>query len=261
MLWKIHGSETSILGSVHLGDFDVTDPSKTVKAAFDRSETIVFETDLERATAVVPAFLDLPHGENLGDIVPAAIYELTARHWARLGLQGDVLSRRKPSVAAAVLNFTQANQNGLVEQQGVDRPLWDLARQLGKKRDYLETPEYQFRRVFDGPMNEQLSILEDLAKRDDVGVAELRSLIVAWKKDDVSFLDQYVKDRLVRWPVTFNAMINQRNRDWAPKIAAMARRGKPTLVVVGALHMVGDFGVPSLLLRGGFTLEKSNWPK
>ncbi|ASL45151.1 hypothetical protein bAD24_I16880 [Burkholderia sp. AD24] len=259
MLWKIGGSETFILGSVHFGDFDIADPSTTVKMAFDRSETIVFETDLERAKVVAPAFLDLPVGGSLRDIVPGDVYELTARHWVRLGLHEDVLTRRKPSVAAAVLNFTQASQAGLSEQQGVDRPLWELASKLGKRRDFLETPEHQFRKIFDGPMVEQMSILADLAQRDDAGLAELRSLIVAWKNDDVSFLEQYVEDRLVRWPLTFNAMLTQRNRDWAPKIAAMARRGKPTLVIIGALHIVGDLGVPGLLMREGFALEKSNW--
>ncbi|MBN3754276.1 TraB/GumN family protein [Paraburkholderia sp. Tr-20389] len=260
MLWKIHGSETFILGSVHLGDFDVVDTSKVIKAAFDRSETIVFEADLERAAAVAPAFLDLPDGQRLGDLVPAPVYEITAQHWARLGLHGEDLIRRKPSVAAAVLNFTQANRMGFVEQHGVDRPLWELALQLGKKREYLETPEYQFRRIFDGPMHEQVSILEDFAKKDDAGLAELVSLIVAWKNDDLNFLDEYVRERLERWPATFNSLICQRNRDWAPKIASMARRGKPTLVVIGALHLVGDQGVPSLLTNAGFALEKSEWP-
>ena len=48
----------------------------------------------------------------------------------------------------------------------------------------------------------------------------------------------------------------ERNERMATRLVDLARDGKSRLVVVGAAHMLGDRGLPSLLARRGFTVEE-----
>ncbi|MBM4231580.1 MAG: TraB/GumN family protein, partial [Gammaproteobacteria bacterium] len=42
-----------------------------------------------------------------------------------------------------------------------------------------------------------------------------------------------------------------RNRNWVPQVKALLERDEDTLVVVGALHLVGERGLIALLEREG----------
>ena len=53
-----------------------------------------------------------------------------------------------------------------------------------------------------------------------------------------------------------DALIVSRNRRWADTIATWLDDERDYLVVVGALHLVGDHGVPSLLERAGYEIRQ-----
>jgi uncharacterized protein YbaP (TraB family) len=52
-------------------------------------------------------------------------------------------------------------------------------------------------------------------------------------------------------PVMFGSIIEGRNRAWLPRLLALAKDSEPTLVVAGALHMVGPTGLPAVLRQNG----------
>jgi uncharacterized protein YbaP (TraB family) len=50
--------------------------------------------------------------------------------------------------------------------------------------------------------------------------------------------------------------VTDRNRRWAETIAGWLDDDRDYLVVVGALHLVGDEGVPALLEAAGFGIQQ-----
>jgi uncharacterized protein YbaP (TraB family) len=51
------------------------------------------------------------------------------------------------------------------------------------------------------------------------------------------------------------ALLTKRNKNWVPKLEAMARTGKPHLVVVGAAHLAGPDSVIGMLRAKGWKIE------
>jgi uncharacterized protein YbaP (TraB family) len=51
-------------------------------------------------------------------------------------------------------------------------------------------------------------------------------------------------------------IIVDRNRRWLPQIEKIIEHGDPTLVIVGAAHLVGKDGVIELLKSRGYRVEQ-----
>jgi hypothetical protein len=49
-------------------------------------------------------------------------------------------------------------------------------------------------------------------------------------------------------------LTTDRNLKWLPKITALLREDRDYLVIVGALHLVGNDGLVELLKRQGFAV-------
>lgn len=256
MLWKIEGSETRLLGSVHFTNLDPLRLPTTVVNAFRKSSHIVFEADLSEPPDATP--LLLANGTTLKDCVSAATYVKARAHWLRLGLPANNLLRFKPGAAALILHLNQAEKNGYVVERGIDRVLWQRAVLDVKHCGSLETVESQTHALTSAPIEEQASMLAYFVN-GDLGLAALSSIVRAWMHGNTVPFDAALTERRRRWPATFDILIDQRNRNWLPNIIHMAGDQQPRLIVVGALHTVGPVGLPRLLTRHGLRLRPQAW--
>jgi uncharacterized protein YbaP (TraB family) len=50
-------------------------------------------------------------------------------------------------------------------------------------------------------------------------------------------------------------MLEDRNRAWIPQIAAMLNEQHTYFITVGAAHLVGPLGLPTLLRERGFRVD------
>ena len=57
-------------------------------------------------------------------------------------------------------------------------------------------------------------------------------------------------------PKLYDDLVDQRNRRWIPQVKSLLSKENDTLVVVGALHLVGDRGLIALLKREGLKIER-----
>ena len=46
------------------------------------------------------------------------------------------------------------------------------------------------------------------------------------------------------------------NRKWLPTVVELAEGREPAMVVVGALHLIGDTGLVALLRKKGYTVTQ-----
>jgi uncharacterized protein YbaP (TraB family) len=56
------------------------------------------------------------------------------------------------------------------------------------------------------------------------------------------------------------ALVTDRNERWAARIAALLDDDDDYLIIVGALHLVGDKGVPNLLRQQGIGIYQLSEP-
>jgi len=101
------------------------------------------------------------------------------------------------------------------------------------------------------PVAEQGRMLSFAAEDVEGGMDYFKRLIGGWKARRADLVLECVQDRMMQMPTMFGNVIVGRNRSWLSRLLALAKDSEPTLIVVGALHMVGSTGLPTLLRQSG----------
>ena len=100
-------------------------------------------------------------------------------------------------------------------------------------------------------------MLEDaLTQADDVP-NEVAALVDAWMRGDADRLTELVFQPLDEKPelaIFYDRVFFQRNRSMTAGLEEIARDRKTRLVVVGAGHMLGAEGIPTLLEERGWSV-------
>jgi uncharacterized protein YbaP (TraB family) len=76
-------------------------------------------------------------------------------------------------------------------------------------------------------------------------------LINAWRRGDSKFLEQHMLADIQQHAELYEAIVARRNRSWVKQIVALLQDESDYLVIVGALHLIGEDGIPRLLDRQG----------
>jgi uncharacterized protein YbaP (TraB family) len=81
-------------------------------------------------------------------------------------------------------------------------------------------------------------------------------LISAWRSGDIDYLEETLLDDVSGYPELYETIVASRNRLWVDTIDDLLERDEDYLVVVGALHLVGEDGVPRLLEQRGVRITQ-----
>jgi hypothetical protein len=261
--WKITGKAGVIylVGSVHLLTKDFYPLSPTLEQAFAKSDVLVEEADLEELTSpqaqlTMLARSMLPAGQSLDTVVSRETFARVSKRVEELGLPVEPLKRFKPWALALMLASLEWQKAGFDAELGLDRHFYDRARQEGKTVQGLETAEYQISR-FDGiaKAQQERMLIETLSELD-AEMANITSLTRSWKAGDADAVERVVLQELKRDPVMYQRLLVERNRNWMPKIEALAARPGTAFVVVGAAHLVGPDGLLAMLRARGYRIEQ-----
>src|SRR5690606_8624386 len=114
----------------------------------------------------------------------------------------------------------------------------------------------------------QISIFDRLAEQDQEALLvqtlqELASvedaideLLPAWRDGRLDELAEELLSDFSDVPTLYDALVRQRNLDWAEALAGLLAGGGRHLVIVGALHLVGTDSLVGLLEERGFMVER-----
>lgn len=235
-----------IAGSIHvLPEPTAATTERVLSALIAQVEDVVLEVDLEQAGE--PPFARMPSGWSLGDVTPPDLYQATLVLGQRLGLQPQDLAGCKPWWAALRIAVHQLVAGGLSLELGVDKIAHRIANNLGKRVTLLEAPERGLQCFDQAPLPEQLGFLEFIVARQPEAAAEFGRLFRGWITGSTPLLIELLDDRFATYPQIFRCVVERRNREWLANLYAFARRRERSLAVVGALHLVGAYGLPTLL--------------
>ncbi|GAB2618935.1 TraB/GumN family protein [Novilysobacter erysipheiresistens] len=266
LLWKVSDGDNALylLGSFHLlkdGDYPL---SADIDRAFAAAEKVVFEIPPE-------ALLDPTTGQRfleaaaydddrgLSDVLSPRMREQLQQLIARQGGTIAQFEGYEPWFVNLSLLMGLSQSLGFSAEQGLDRHLMARAEAAGKPTAGLETFDDQLRALDATPMDEQVIGLAEFIDRPRDMPGVLAKLHQAWRAGDIERLDQLTRvEMLEQTPETYRIVNVERNEAWLPKLQAMLDdyTGDDMLVVVGALHLLGEDGVVAMLRDEGYAVER-----
>jgi uncharacterized protein YbaP (TraB family) len=81
---------------------------------------------------------------------------------------------------------------------------------------------------------------------------QVDQLVRAWRNGDTATLASLLSEEFDEFPDLYRTLTVDRNRAWVTRLTDLLDDRDDYLVVVGALHLVGDGSVVSLLEKRGF---------
>ncbi|MDJ0793689.1 MAG: TraB/GumN family protein [Woeseiaceae bacterium] len=266
-MWRIDGAANSIylLGSIHLlREQDHPLPS-VIDTAYEDAEVVVMELDMDDLDPVYTqaAFNKagvLRDGRTLQDLMGDELYAEAEVAAEVVDIPLDLLAQSEPWLAAMTVELMALYRIGFNPMYGVEMTMTSRAAADGKPIEGLETVEEQLSFLDGLPLDVQNEMLLQ-ALRESASLREqIDELIVAWRHGDIETLNNGLLESIARESELHDVLIVNRNRRWVDAILEWLDDEQDYLIVVGALHLVGDDGVPALLEERGIGIHQLSEP-
>lgn len=266
LLWRVSDADNSVylLGSFHLLEPTDYPLSRDVDAAFADAESLVFELPPEEMASpqlgvrMGQAALR-SDGTMLDDELPAATAARLAAWAADSGMNASMLQTFEPWFVALMVTIHELTRMGFNPELGLDAHMAGLAARAQKPTSGLETGAEQIAFLDGMGREEQVQFLQEALGQTGEGSAEMRELHAAWRRGDIDAMwNGMVLDMRERYPDLYRRINVERNDRWVPEIEQRLRQPgtDDTLVVVGALHLLGGDGVVEKLRARGYEVER-----
>jgi len=230
--------------------------------AFEGSDALVLELGPDQED---PALLQglvvkyglLKDGETLKTLLANEDYKKLSGALKALGMAGNAFDALQPWLAATVLTVQVASKHGFLPEYGVEKVLGKTAVDKGIPIHGLETAEFQIS-ILSGLSPEHqktflILALEELNLVEDLFI-EMRD---AWLAGDEEGLDALINQGTEFIPGFAEAILYQRNRNWAEELSALMDVPGQYFVAVGAGHLVGANNLIALLVEAGFEVKEN----
>ena len=258
-MWELKlpgGGSIFLVGSIHMLKPDAYPLPEAMEAAYTASPELWFETDMEalKNPESQMKLMELgiySDGTTIKDHISPETYEKLTAFLQEQGVPAQMLMRFKPWMIALTLSVMAMQQLGYEPQYGLDQYFTDKAAEAGKPTAGLEEAMFQINLLasFSEYDDEAflLKTIEELAEMETV----MTRMNTAWKTGAMDDLSALMNESFDQFPEIAEKLLYARNRDWAEKIDAMVKSGKPAMIVVGAGHLAGKESVIELLAAKG----------
>lgn len=266
-MWRVEGRTNTIylLGSIHLLRADDHPLPSVIGSAYDEAEVLVMELDMDdldpaETQQAFNAAGVMRDGTTLRDLMGDELYARAEAAAARIDVPLEMLAQSEPWLAAMTVELMMLYRIGFQPSLGVEMTMLQRATADGKPIEGLETLEEQLA-FLDGlslPAQREM-LLQTLEESARIG-EQVDELIEAWRHGDADTLAASLLDSLGTQAELHEALVTGRNRRWAQEISGWLDDEQDYLVVVGALHLVGEDSVPALLAGQGIGIHQLSEP-
>jgi uncharacterized protein YbaP (TraB family) len=167
-----------------------------------------------------------------------------------------MLSALKPWFAALTVMNIEMLRLGFNPELGLEQHLARQARQNGKEILGLETLEYQLRLFDELSYETQSALLLQTLSEAETLEQEMSSLVSAWRQGETEALSAALTRSFSGYLDVYRSIVTDRNEAWVDRIMDLGRSSGDSLVVVGALHLVGDDSVVEMLRSKGAKVRR-----
>ena len=260
-IWRVQNEATTVylVGSVHALTEDSYPLPAAMEAAFDDSQKLMFEIDLEEMAAAAFQMLaagSLQDGRTLEEVVGPETWTACVARIESMGLQPGMFRTMKPWMAAVTLTAFEMSNAGYLSSAGLDTYFTERAKEAGKERLALETVDFQVSLFAELTPEQSLAFLDYTLEDLETVVPELDSIASSWRAGDVPRLETLLLEGFEEFPEIFSKMVTDRNRAWVAPIEELLFGHQNAMVVVGSLHLVGEEGLVNLLRERGYDVSQ-----
>ncbi len=260
-MWRVGGDNATVylLGSVHAMKEDSYPLPSAMETAFDSVDTVVFEVDLDDLDSAAIQMLaagTLDGEETLEEVVGWATWTTLMVQVERTDIPAVMFRRMKPWMAAVTITALAMTDAGYLPSAGVDAYFSRRADEAGKERIALETVEFQVGLFADLTAEQSLAFLRYTLVDLKTVIPELDELSAHWRAGRVEAVEALMAEGFAEFPELLEKMVTDRNLAWMSPIEELLAGDSDTMVVVGALHLVGEDGLVDLLRKRGYTVER-----
>ena len=231
-----------------------------IEEAFDQCDALAVESDVEGNAARLQSLVARLGMYPVGDSLEKHISERTMEMLGKFaGPSNMMFMQMRPWLVATQLQSMKLQQMGYDQSQGIDRHFLNRARITGKKVLELEDMAKTLQILADAsdkdPDQFLYYTLLELERQNDV-VGELSA---NWARGDASGMYNVIFRELNKHPEFEEfgkRLFDDRNKSMSERISQYLDDSSPVFVVVGAGHLVGPKGIPTLLERKGYTVRQ-----
>ena len=260
-LWVVKDADSTLylFGSVHVLRPTTGWSSPRVEAAFDSASAIWFEiSNPDDQAAIMPLIQQhglSPETPLSSRLTPQENAELDAAAQV-MGASAAQLQPMKPWLAALSLSVAPLIKAGYDPKSGVELVLKVRAEAAGKPIHGFETIDKQIGILAGLPDDVQLAFLRETLKDYENAATKLDEMVEAWARGDVATLDRVtITEMKEASPALYQAILVDRNTDWANQIQTLLEGSGTAFIAVGAAHLTGDDSVQAILQKRGVTVE------
>jgi uncharacterized protein len=258
LVWRVTKGQSQLYlaGSVHM----LTDADLPLPAAYDTavqaSQKVIFELSPEGSTAEHLAQALAEYGTvTKSDLTPEAAQSL--QNWStKAGVPMQPFQTQPAWRIATSIAALASKQLGMKPENGLDHRLRDQATGLGKEIGGLETAAQQFQCLAGISPASQSAMVVTACQEYTTAAKDVTELLGAWRAGDLSALQTRIDRSFAPVPEARAALLEKRNAQWWPQIAALLDSPPVETIVVGSAHLIGPQGLLQRLQAAGATLEQ-----
>ena len=263
-LWQATSDTTTVylMGSIHFAKPDIYPLRAEIEQAFQQSDNLVVEINLDSANMLKSQQIMLtqgmyPAGDTINNHIKPDNYQTLVKFLNDNNLPVASFLQFKPAALYITLASLQLMKAGLSPDQGID--LHFTRQATGNKPILeLESADYQLGLILGLPDQEAL-LMQTLAEFDQYEQL-VEALDSTWRNGDESALQELMIDQPLReYPETrpaLKALLFDRNHTMTEKIKTYLKNKESYFVVVGAAHLTGDEGIIHLLKQAGYSVKR-----
>jgi dCTP deaminase len=261
-MWRVSDADSEIylFGTMHALPPGLDWRTPAYDAAYAKAGAVWFEADVDNLDPAAVGGLVAQYGvdrtRRLTDQLQRVDVNLLKRRLARSPVKLEAMQHLRPWAAALALESMPLGRRGYDIDAGADLVVTRAAKAAEKPVRTFETVEEQVRMFADLPQEAELQYLTDVLQGRS-GLGGPQSLERAWIAGDVAALDEgLVTPMRTTRPALYDMLLKRRNAAWAEALTTEMAGAGVSLVNVGALHMLGDDGLPAMMLARGFTVTR-----
>lgn len=268
VLWRISRkgiAESYLFGTLHVTDERVTKLSKTVLEAISHARVVALEVAdvapgaLSAAIAKSPKLMMFSDGRQLDQLISPEAFAHVSGQLESARLPSQFARLFKPWVVSMIMAVSDCERKRMANGNPVlDKRIAEAAEENGVPVVGLETMEAQLEAAAAAPIEEQVAMLKTtltMADRADDLRETLLQLYLTRQIGAAFPLQKLLAKRSGLRNASFEGfkahMIDRRNRLMRTRALPLLAEGN-VFIAVGALHLIGENGLVSLIRNAGF---------
>lgn len=260
-LWAVSDADTTIylFGSVHMLKPDAVWFDDEVRAAFDRSDTLVLEVtegDPAKLAAMVAPMAANTSGQPTSAMLPPKTRERYLAALKHYRIPAAAMDAIEPWLVAINLSIAPLEELGYRQDIGVEKTLETAARNSGKTVMGLETVEQQLGFFDQLPPRVQVAYLATTVDELPKAEKEFAALMRHWLRGRPDKLATLMDDSIRSTPELAKPLLFDRNARWAGWVGQRLDQPGTVFVAVGAGHLAGKDSVIDLLQKRGLAVRR-----